>query len=212
MKKSYNTLSKPLILPEYGRHIQNMVDYCLQLEDKTERQQCAETIIETMNMVSPRDKESEDHNQVLWDHLFIMSGFKLDIDFPYEVTSEKEYNSRVSCALSNDHQKKPIYRHYGRIIERMIQAVLDLPEGEEREALARETALVMKRSYVQWNKDSVANSKIFSDLYELSEGKIYLDETNCELPDAKELTNQGTQKSNNTYIAKRNRNNRRRKR
>lgn len=82
MKKSYNTVSKPLILPEYGRHIQNMVDYCIQLEDKKERQLCAESIIATMNMVSTRDKESKDHNQVLWDHLYIMSNFKLDIDFP----------------------------------------------------------------------------------------------------------------------------------
>lgn len=212
MKKSYNTVSKPLILPEYGRHIQNMVDYCIQLEDKKERQLCAESIIATMNMVSTRDKESEDYNQVLWDHLYIMSNFKLDIDFPYEVTSEEEYNTHLTCALDNDHQKKPIYRHYGRIIERMIQAVINLPEGEEREALERETALVMKRSYVQWNKETVANSKIFSDLYELSEGKIYLDETNCFLPDAKELTNQPTPKSNNVYTAKRNnRNNNRRK-
>ena len=212
MDKSYNTLSKPLILPEYGRHIQNMVDYCLTLKDEAERQRCAESIIATMDMVSTRDKEREDHMQVLWDHLYIMSDFKLDIDFPYQVTSKEEYHSQIKCALDNDHQQKPLYRHYGRIIERMIQAVLALPEGEERDALAKETALQMKRSYMQWNKDSVANAKIISDLYELSEGKIYLDELTCQLPDAKEFASQAPQKENRTYTMKRNKNNRRKRR
>ena len=93
-----------------------MVDYCLTLKDEAERQRCAESIIATMDMVSTRDKEREDHMQVLWDHLYIMSDFKLDIDFPYQVTSKEEYHSQIKCALDNDHQQKPLYRHYGRII------------------------------------------------------------------------------------------------
>ncbi|MDO5017463.1 MAG: DUF4290 domain-containing protein [Porphyromonas sp.] len=211
MKNSYNTGSKPLILPEYGRHVQNMVNYCLTIEDRAERQHCAESIIETMKMVSPRDKDREDHLQVLWDHLYIMSDFALDVDFPFEVTPREAYESPIKCALDNDHQHKPAYRHYGRIIERMIAAVKALPEGEERDALARETALQMKRSYVLWNKETVANTKIFADLYELSEGQIYLDEMSCQLRDAKELTAASAQTGTGSN-AKRNKVNNRRKR
>lgn len=187
IKKDYYTENEVLILPEYGRNIQNMVEHCLTIEDKEERQQCAQSIIETMNMVSGRDKERDDYWQVLWDHLYIMSDFKLDVDFPYEVTTREEYESKLKCALVNEQATKPTYRHYGKIVERMIEEVLALPEGEERNILARETALQMKRSYVQWNKDTVTNAKVFADLFELSKGKIYLDEMICMLPEAKEL-------------------------
>lgn len=167
------------------------------LEDRTERQRCAETIIETMSFVSTKNKERDDYKQVLWDHLYIMSGFKLDIDFPYEVTTEEEYTNHQICGLDNDHQQRPAYRHYGRIVERMIQATLAEPEGEKRDALAYETALQMKRSYVLWNKDSVANAKIFADLYELSKGMIYLDEVTCQLPEAKDIIQSAPQQNNN---------------
>lgn len=211
--KDYNTISKPVLLPEYGRHIQDMVDYCKQIEDPKERQACAESIIETMKMVSTREKEEEDYLQVLWDHLYIMSDFQLQVDFPYPVTSQEAYNAKVQCSLDNDHQHLPAYRHYGRIIERMIEAVLQLPEGEERNALAIETATQMKRSYILWNKDTVANAKIFADLFELSKGKIYLDETICQLPEAKELTASNNQNNNNNQKRGRNiRINRRKKR
>ncbi len=213
--KDYNTISKPVILPEYGRNIQNMVDHCLTIRDRAERQRCAEAIIDTMRMVSTRDKEGQDYMQVLWDHLNIMSDFKLDIDFPFPVITREAYEEKVERSLDNDHQHKPAYRHYGRIIERMIQAVLDLPEGDERQALACETAIQMKRCYTQWNKETVANAKIFADLYELSEGKIYLDETLCHLPDVKELNapnNIGNTNNNNQRRSKNLSNNRRKKR
>lgn len=198
MSQDYkDTEKKPLILPEYGRNVQNMVDYCTQIEDRAERQRCAESIIQTMHSFSIKNKEKEDYWQVLWDHLYIMSDFQLDVDFPYPVTTREEYTSKIDRNLSNDHQKHPKYRQYGRNIERMIAITISKPEGEERLELAKLTALQMKRDYISWNKDTVKNARIFADLYEMSEGQIYLDEMTCALPEASELTNQGTPQTQN---------------
>lgn len=206
IKKDYYIESEALILPEYGRNIQNMVEYCLTLKDKNQRQACAQSIIETMNMVSGRDREREDYWQVLWDHLYIMSGFKLDIDFPYEVTTKEEYETKLKGEMHNQRSQKPTYRHYGKIVERMIELTLQLPEGDERDTWARNTALQMKRNYVQWNKESVNNAKIFADLFELSKGQIYLDELICQLPEARELVQASPQLANNSSARKNNNN------
>lgn len=190
MNNNQNAESR-LILPEYGRNVQKMVEYCVTIEDRKERQKCAEAIIQTMDFFSKKEKDREDYWQVLWDHLYIMSDFKLDIDFPVPVTTREEYEEKVIPHLDNDHQRRPIYRHYGRTIERMIEATLQEEDPKLRDEMARKTALQMKRSYIQWNKESVANKKIFEDLFELSKGQIYLDELTCELPDAKDLKGLG---------------------
>lgn len=180
--------AKPLILPQYGRNVQNMVDRCVEIEDPATRQQCAETIIDTMRSFATTDKGREDFEQILWDHLYIMSRFRLEVDFPYPVTSREEYEEPVVPRLDDCTQEPPKYRHYGHTIERMVEIVKGLPEGEERDELARITAVEMKRQYCSWNKSSVADSKIFADLYELSKGEVYLDEHICTLPEAGALT------------------------
>lgn len=180
--------AKPLILPQYGRNVQNMVDRCVEIEDPATRQQCAETIIDTMRSFATTDKDREDFEQILWDHLYIMSRFRLDVDFPYPITSREEYEEPVVPRLDDCTQEPPKYRHYGHTIERMVEIVKGLPEGEERDELARITAVEMKRQYCSWNKSSVADTKIFADLYELSKGEVYLDEHICTLPEAGALT------------------------
>ena len=180
--------AKPLILPQYGRNVQNMVDRCVEIEDPVTRQQCAETIIDTMRSFATTGKDREDFEQILWDHLYIMSRFKLEVDFPYPVTSREEYEEPVVPRLDDCTQEPPKYRHYGHTIERMVEIVKGLPEGEERDELARITAVEMKRQYCSWNKSSVADSKIFADLYDLSKGEVYLDEHICTLPEAGALT------------------------
>ena len=180
--------AKPLILPQYGRNVQNMVDRCVEIEDPATRQQCAETIIDTMRSFATTDKDRDDFEQILWDHLYIMSRFRLEVDFPYPVTSREEYEEPVVPRLDDCTQEPPKYRHYGHTIERMVEIVKVLPEGEERDELARITAVEMKRQYCSWNKSSVADSKIFADLYELSKGEVYLDEHICTLPEAGALT------------------------
>lgn len=180
--------AKPLILPQYGRNVQNMVDRCVEIEDPATRQQCAETIIDTMRSFATTDKDREDFEQILWDHLYIMSRFRLEVDFPYPVTSREEYEEPVVPRLDDCTQEPPKYRHYGHTIERMVEIVKGLPEGEDRDELARITAVEMKRQYCSWNKSSVADSKIFADLYELSKGEVYLDDHICTLPEAGVLT------------------------
>lgn len=187
MNKDYNTTANKLVLPAYGRNVQNMVEHCLTIEDREERQNCAETIIKIMSTISSADRAREDFEQVLWDHLYIMSDFKLDVDFPYEVTTRDEYTADIDRSLDNDHQRKPKYRHYGRNIERMITIALREEDEDKRLELTKEIAVQMKRDYINWNKDTVANSRIFADLYELSKGQLYLDEMIFDLPDARDL-------------------------
>ena len=194
--------AKPLILPQYGRNVQNMVDRCVEIEDPATRQQCAETIIDTMRSFATTDKDREDFEQILWDHLYIMSRFRLEVDFPYPVTSREEYEEPVVPRLDDCTQEPPKYRHYGHTIERMVEIVKGLPEGEERDELARITAVEMKRQYCSWNKSSVADSKIFADLYELSKGEVYLDEHICTLPAAGVLT---APSGNNPHMSNNNR-------
>lgn len=194
--------AKPLILPQYGRNVQNMVDRCVEIEDPATRQQCAETIIDTMRSFATTDKDREDFEQILWDHLYIMSRFRLEVDFPYPVTSREEYEEPVVPRLDDCTQEPPKYRHYGHTIERMVEIVKGLPEGEERDELARITAVEMKRQYCSWNKSSVADSKIFADLYELSKGEVYLDEHICTLPEAGVLT---APTGNNPHMSNNNR-------
>lgn len=187
MNKSYHGTTEDLVLPEYGRNVQNMVEHCLAIKDREERQQCAETIIKIMSSITTADRAREDFEQVLWDHLYIMSGFELDVDFPCEVTTKEEYTTDIERKLDNDHQRRPKYRHYGRNIERMIAIAVQEEDEEKRQESAKEIAVQMKRDYINWNKDTVANARIFADLYELSEGQLYLDEMIVQLPEANDL-------------------------
>lgn len=191
-----------LIFPIYGRNIQEMVEYCVSIEDREERQRCAETIVRKMENFSPLNKDREDYRQVLWDHLFIMSGFRLDVDFPYPVIKEEEYGKKHSGHLDNDHQYRPQFRHYGRAVERMVAIAAALPEGEERLELSKKIAIQMKKDYLNWNSRGVSDSKIFTELYDLSKGKLYLDELMFHLPEASMLiegtaTAKGKKNTNN---------------
>ena len=139
----YNTQLKKLILPEYGRNIQNMVDYCLTIEDRDERNHCAYSIVDTMVTMFPELQNEADYVHKLWDHLAIMSDFKLDIDYPYDVVKEENLESKpepIHYAL-----EKIKFRHYGKIIERMIVRAAQYPEGEERDALVMLLANHMKK-------------------------------------------------------------------
>jgi hypothetical protein len=194
---NYNTKLKRLILPEYGRNIQNMVDYCVLMTDKEERQRCANAIIGTMGNLFPYLRDINDFKHILWDHLAIMSDFKLDIDYPYEVIKKEDLYSRpprIPYGNSRFH-----YRHYGRIIEQMIHEANRLEQGEERDCLVSLLANQMKKSYLVWNKESVEDSKIFLDLNELSGGKIKLDESTLKLTESREiLARNNTNTSANT--------------
>ena len=155
----YNTKQKRLPLPEYGRSVQKMVDHALTIEDRKERQQCAETIVRIMKSMFP---DLPDHERKLWDHLAIMSDFKLDIDYPCEVIKPEEFH--VAPEHLSYRNSEIRNRHYGRIVEEMIAHALTLEEGEEKSRFVELILIQMKKNYIAWNKDGVEDKKIFEDL------------------------------------------------
>ncbi len=168
----YSNQKEKLLLPEYGRNIQQMVEYCATIEDREERNRCANTIIQTMGNLFPQLRDDPEFNHKLWDHLAIMSNFTLDIDYPYEVIKKDNLNTLpqpISYQLDNIK-----YRHYGKIIEQMISRACEYPEGEERDGLVLLIANHMKKLIYGINKEDVEDEKIFNDLYQYSHGKIKL--------------------------------------
>lgn len=166
----YNTQRKKLILPEYGREIQKMVDHAISLPTKEERQACAETIIDIMYQMFPQSRENEDYIRKLWDHLAIMSDFKLDIDYPYDVTAAKEISERPQ-PLGYPMTKIPV-RHYGKMVFELFEQLKTMPEGPERDELTQLTAMQMKRNLLQWNHGASDDERIASDLEYFTDGAI----------------------------------------
>ena len=191
----YNTQEKTLPMPEYGRAVQKMVDHAITIEDRAERQRCANTIIAVMGNMFPQLRDVADFNHKLWDHLAVMADFKLDIDYPYELVAPETLHptpQRLPYPKGGIH-----YRHYGRCIEEMIQKACGMPEGEERNELLRLIAAQMKKEYVLWNKESVEDSKIIEDIREYSNGQIVLDENNLKLGTYRAPSNYNNNKNQN---------------
>ncbi len=180
----YNTQQKKLVLPEYGRNIQQMVDHCLTIENREERTRCAHAIINSMGNLFPMLRDIEDFKHKLWDHLAIMSDFRLDIDYPYEVVKPENLNTLPEKV---EYMNSPIrYRHYGKNIELMITKAAVMDEGEERDALISLIAHHMKKLMLSVNKDGVDDTKILKDLSEYSHGAIKLDPETYHLHEFKE--------------------------
>lgn len=179
----YNTTRKKMALPEYGRNIQNMVDYLQTIEDREKRNKSAQTVIDVMGNLFPHLRDVQEFRHKLWDHLAIMSDFNLDIDFPYELPSPESLKEKPNTVPYNKHRIK--YKHYGRTMELLIQEA-DNFEGEEREIIIEQLANHMKKSYLAWNKDGVEDREIFDDLNEISKGKLTVPE-GIQLADAKTL-------------------------
>lgn len=193
----YNTQLKKLALPEYGRNIQNMVDFCLAIEDRDERKRCANSIINIMGNMFPHLRDVNDFKHILWDHLAIMADFQLDIDYPYEIIRKEDLFSKPEKLEYSRPDME--YRHYGKTLEKMIKLATSLDEGDEKKQLIWLTVTHMKKSYIQWNKE-VDDQKIFYDLYELSGRKIDLRGSDMKLPDMKDIT----QRNNNNNSGKKN--------
>lgn len=195
----YNTAEKKLTLPEYGRNIQNMVDYCVTIEDRQERKRCADTIINIMGNMFPHLRDVNDFKHILWDHLAIMADFKLDIDYPYEIVKKENLHAKPpKIAYANSRMR---YRHYGKTLEQMVARATELEDGEERNQLIKLLANQMKKSFLTWNKESVDDEKIFKDLYELSKGQISLSTEDYKLSESKDLlarTNTNTNRKNHS--------------
>lgn len=181
----YNTERVHLIIPEYGRHIQKMIDQTTAIEDREERNKQAKGIIAVMGNMQPHLRDVPDFQHKLWDQLFIMSNFQLDVDSPYGKPSKEELAERPEPL--NYPQNFPKYRFYGNNIKRMIDVAKSWEQGEMREALEFTIANHMKKCFLSWNKDTVEDDVIFGHLYELSDGAINLREKEEDLRDSDRL-------------------------
>jgi len=211
----YNTERVHLIIPEYGRHIQKMVDHAISLEDKEARNNCAKSIISVMGNLNPHLRDVPDFQHKLWDQLFIISDFKLDVDSPYKKPSREELAEKP--AALDYPQNFPKYRFYGNNIKRMIDVANSWEDGDMKEGLVMTIANHMKKCFLNWNKDTVKDSLIFKHLFELSEEKIDLRESGEILSESEQLlkTKKRYSKPSNTSKGKnysKNNNNRNRKR
>lgn len=172
----YNTQREKLIMSEYGREIQKMVEYACELPTKEERLKCAKTIIRLMENKNPQLRDNADYEQTLWDHLYLMSHRELDIDWPYDVSeADKILSKPEPMKLPNSKIK---LRHYGHLVEELFEQLKTMPAGEERDALIKKTANQMKRDLVMWGHGSADDERIASDLARYTDGVIQLDLNN----------------------------------
>lgn len=217
----YNTSLPKMIIPEYGRNIQKMIDFAITVADKEERNRVARAIIDVMGQLNPHLRDVTDFKHKLWDHLFVISDFQLDVDSPYPKPNRETFQTKPELLKypSNDIR----YKHYGKTVENIIAKAKEYPEGEERDELVNQIANLMKRSYLNWNRDSVNDEVILKQLEELSKGQLKLADvnslrstqtfvprntnTNTQHRDKKKQNNNGGKQNNNGHRHHKNNNN-----
>ncbi|WP_394758046.1 DUF4290 domain-containing protein [Flavobacterium sp.] len=190
----YNSERKPLIIPEYGRYLHVLIDQATAIEDRTERNKAAKYIISVMGNLNPHLRDVLDFQHKLWDQIFIMSDFKLDVDSPYPIPSREVLKMRPDPLKYP--QNFPKYRFYGNNIKYMIDVANKWEDGELKSALVKVIANHMKKSYLSWNKDTVTDEVIFEHLFELSEGKLNLLSSSEELLNSNDLIRTNKRVSN----------------
>jgi hypothetical protein len=166
----YNTARPQMIIPEYGRHVQKMAQHLLTIKSKKERTAASEVIIQTMTQVHPYAKDSEELRRKLWDHLYIITDYKLDVDGPYPKPSPDLFESKPKRLQYPASTLK--YKHYGKITSELIKKAVKLKDGGEKDALVESIAILMKKAFMMWNKSSVSDSVIVKDLREMSQGEL----------------------------------------
>ena len=196
----YNTEREHLIIPEYGRHFQKMVNFAVSIEDREERNKVANAIVSVMGNIQPHLRDVPDFQHKLWDQLFIMSDFKLEVDSPFPITSKEVLQQRPEpLAYPQNHPK---YRFYGNNIKRMIDVAVEWEKGDKRDGLEYAIANHMKKCYLNWNKDTVDDKAIFKHLHELSDGKIDLNSEDEVLTESGQFLKNRVAKSPRTNTGK----------
>ncbi|RLD52753.1 MAG: DUF4290 domain-containing protein [Bacteroidetes bacterium] len=184
MTYDYNSSRKKLILPEYGRNIQKMVNHIKTIEDREERNKAAQTVIGVMGNLNPHLRDVNDFKHKLWDHLAIIADFDLDIDSPYPWPEPESFQSKPDKVPY--HQHRIAKKHYGRSIVLMIEKAVALEAGEEKDDLVKMIAYHMKKSYLTWNREAVSDSEIFTDMKTLS-GGVLIANPDLKLPETKDI-------------------------
>ena len=192
----YNTGMEPLLLAEYGRNIQNLVDFCVSIPDREERTRCAYAIADIMTILFPALKKDPNDRKKIWDHINIMSRFELDIDFPVQVLQAEEANPTPD-PIPYSNSRDIIFRYYGKHIQDMVRTVANMEDSEERFNLIGVIANHMKKLMLAHNKEAVSDMKVFNDLRFISEGKIDLQPGDIYLYDFQEVQQPMKQKQNN---------------
>lgn len=195
----YNAERSHLIIPEYGRHLQKLIDQATAIADVEERNKAAKYIIGVMGSLNPHLRDVPDFQHKLWDQLFIMSDFKLDVESPYPIPSREVLNQKPERLAYP--QNFPKYRFYGNNIKYMIDVANKWEDGELKNALIIVIANHMKKCYLSWNKDTVEDDVIFQHLYELSDGKINLLKADEELSTSYDLLKVNKKQSNKTQFS-----------
>lgn len=168
----YNTQRPQLPIPEYGRNVQRMVDHVMEIADRDERTRQAKAIIQVIARLNPQLRNSDNFERTLWDHLYIMSGLKLEVDAPYPMPTLEELNSKPERVAYPQGDIR--YGHYGKLVQRMIEQCAAMEPGEQRDAYAELIANHMKKQFLTWNRDTVPDGVILKDLAELSKGNVKL--------------------------------------
>ena len=187
----YNSARPQLIIPEYGRNIQKMVEYTTEIKDDEERNRAARAIIAIMGNLNPHLRDVSDFKHKLWDHLHIISDFKLEIDSPYEKPTPEVLSEKPKPVPYSDYNIK--YKHYGKIIELLIKEAVGFEEGEEKETLIKLIANHMKKCYLTWNREVVTDELIFEDLKKLSGGAITVS-PDLKLSESREILSKNKKK------------------
>ncbi|MCS6824436.1 MAG: DUF4290 domain-containing protein [Cytophagaceae bacterium] len=173
LQAHYNTQQPEILLREYGRIIQNLVEYILTVEDREKRSELARSCIQLMRIINPQMKDTVEHNTKLWDQLYIMSNFKLDVDTPYPMPDKAAIGkkpNRLEYPMNNLR-----YRHYGRIVELLIEKATKIEDEQEKEAIVVHMGKLMKRLYCSWNKENVEDEVILEQIKHLSRNKLTMD-------------------------------------
>lgn len=169
----YNTTRGPLLLPEYGRNVQNMIAHAMEIENRDERNRAAQAIIEVMGQLNPHLRDVDDYRHKLWTHLFVMSDFKLDVDSPYEIPKAESLAEKPQIM---EYPKSKIrYGHYGQYTQKILESAKGMEDANEREYMKNAMANFMKYQFLAHNNGAVENNVIANQLKELSKGELELD-------------------------------------
>jgi len=201
----YNTTRSSLLYSEYGRNIQNMVKFIKTLESKDDRNKHAQAVIDLMGFLNPHLRDVADFKHKLWDHLFIIADFDLDVDSPYPIPSKESLDTKPNRVPYPSNRIR--YKHYGKTVELMIERAKQITDEPERKSnMVASIANFMKMSYVTWNKDSVSDESIINDLKTLSNGELVLDE-NVNLNKVEVRATPNKARQNNNFKQRNNNNN-----
>lgn len=193
MDFDYNSQRKKLVLPEYGRNVQKMVNYLKTIEDREERTRAAKTVVQIMLNMVHQGRDNGDLNRKLWDHLAVISDFGLDVEAPFELPNKETLDVKPEPIPYNSNPIK--YKHYGRGIELLVQKAVEMENGEDKDRLIKLIANHMKRSYLTWNKGQVTDEIIFQDLIGMAGGRLQINK-DLILTDSREMFSKSRKKRN----------------